>query len=89
MEASLLAGWDNFYLITGGAAAGLAGITFVVITLATETRRVGQAAVRGFVTPIIAHFGAVLALSAYVTMPRHGAVSLSLGVGAVGLAGLI
>ena len=89
MESALLAGWDNFYLIAGGAAGGLAGITFVVITLVTDTRGVGEEAVRGFVTPIIAHFGAVLALSAFITMPRHTTFSLSLGIGAVGLAGLI
>ena len=31
MEASLLAGWENFYVITGSAAGGLTGLTFVVI----------------------------------------------------------
>jgi hypothetical protein len=89
MESSLLAGWDNFYLITGGAAGGLAGLTFVVITLATDSHRVSPVAVKGFVSPIIVHFGAVLALAAYITMPRHTVLSLSLGVGALGLGGLI
>jgi hypothetical protein len=89
MESVLPTGWDNFYLIAGGAAGGLAGITFVVITLVTDTRRVGEESVRGFVTPIITHFGAVLCLSAFITMPGHTATSLSLGIGAEGLAGLI
>jgi len=31
MTESLLAEWDNFYVITGSASAGLAGLTFVVI----------------------------------------------------------
>jgi hypothetical protein len=30
VTASLLAEWDNFYVITGSSAAGLTGLTFVV-----------------------------------------------------------
>lgn len=30
MESSLLAGWDNFYVIAGAAAGGLTGLTFVL-----------------------------------------------------------
>jgi hypothetical protein len=89
MESALLSGWDNFFVITGGAAGGLTGLTFVVITLAADAHRVKRVAVRAFVTPTIVHFGAVLALAAYLTMPRHTVVSLSLGLGAVGLAGLV
>jgi hypothetical protein len=57
MASSPLAGWDNFYVIAGSAAAGLTGLTFVVIALAS--------------------------------MPNHGQLSLSLGFGACGVAGLI
>jgi hypothetical protein len=89
MENSLLAGWDNFYVITGGAAGGLTGLTFVVITLVADTHRVRPVAVRTFVSPTIVHLGTVLALAAYLTMPRHTVVSLSLGLGVVGLAGLV
>lgn len=89
MESSLLAGWDNFYVIAGGAAGGLTGLTFVVISLAADAHRVKHVAVKAFVTPTIVHFGAVLALAAYLTMPRHTVVTLSLGLGVVGLAGLI
>jgi hypothetical protein len=89
MEASLLAGWDNFYVIAGGAAGGLTGLTFVVITLAADAHRVAPMGVKAFVTPTIVHFGAVLALAAYLTMPRHTVMSLSLGLGAVGAAGLV
>src|SRR6202167_4117888 len=89
MESSLLAGWDNFYVITGGAAGGLTGLTFVVITLAADAHRVKPVAVKAFVSPTIVHFGTVLALAAYLTLPRQTVVSLSLGLGVVGLAGLI
>ena len=89
MESSLLAGWDNFYVIAGGAAGGLTGLTFVVITLSADAHRVAPLGVKAFVTPTIVHFGAVLALAAYLSMPRHTMVSLSLGLSLVGLAGLL
>jgi hypothetical protein len=89
MESSLLSGWDNFFVITGGAAGGLTGLTFVVITLAADAHRVVPAGVKAFVTPTIVDFGAVLALAAYLTMPRHTVLTLSLGLGVAGLAGLI
>jgi len=89
MELSPLTGWDNFYVIAGSAAAGLTGLTFVVITLSAGARRVNAVGLHTFVTPTIVHFGAVLAVAAYLSMPRHGPLSLSLGVGAAGLAGLV
>lgn len=89
MESSLLAGWDNFYVIAGGAAGGLTGLTFVVISLAADAHRLKHVAVRAFVTPTIVHFGVVLALAAYLTMPRHTVLTLSLGLGVVGLTGLV
>ena len=39
MDASLLAGWENFYVITGSAAGGLTGLTFVVIALVTRANQ--------------------------------------------------
>jgi hypothetical protein len=89
MESSLLAGWDNFYVIAGGAAGGLTGLTFVVIALAADAHRVRPVGVKAFVSPTIVHFGVVLALAAYLTMPRHTICSISLGLGVVGLAGLV
>jgi len=89
MDASLLAGWENFYVITGSCAGGLTGITFVVIALIREVQRVRPTGVGAFVTPTIVHFGGVLALAAYLSMPRQGVMSLSVGFGVAGLAGLI
>jgi hypothetical protein len=89
MELSPLSGWDNFYVIAGSSAAGLTGLTFVVITLSAGARRVSAAGLHTFVTPTIVHFGAVLAIAAYLSMPRHGKLSLSLGLGVAGIAGLI
>jgi hypothetical protein len=89
MAPSTLADWANFYVITGSAAAGLTGLTFVVIALAADAHRLSTTGLRAFVTPTIVHFGTVLALAAYLCMPRQGVMSLSLGFGAAGAAGLI
>ena len=39
LSMKLLEGWDNFYVILGSAAAGLIGLTFVVIALLSDVRR--------------------------------------------------
>jgi hypothetical protein len=89
MTTSLLAEWDNFYVITGSSAAGLAGLTFVVIALASDSNRVNLRALRVYVSPIIVHFSFVLGLAAYLSMPHQGVLSLSLGFGVAGAAGLV
>jgi hypothetical protein len=89
MPTSLLADWTNFYVITGSAAAGLTGLTFVVIALASDAQRASTAGLRAFVTPTIVHFGAVLTLAAFLNMPRLSVLNLSIGFGAAGIAGLI
>src|SRR5271170_684046 len=50
MATSLLAEWDNFYVITGSAAAGLTGLTFVVIALAADANRVDARGLHAYVT---------------------------------------
>jgi hypothetical protein len=88
MDASLLAGWENFYVITGSAAGGLTGLTFVVIALITDARRVRPAGLNTFVTPTIVHFCIVLALAAYLSMPSPQLWTLSTGFGIAGATGL-
>jgi hypothetical protein len=90
MEATLLSGWDNFYVITGSAAAGLTGLTFVVIALVRDnTRSVHPTGLRTFVTPTIVHFSTVLALAAYLMVPGHVRASLSGGLLLSGAAGCV
>lgn len=89
MAPSLLADWANFYVITGSAAAGLTGLTFVVIALGSDNQRASTVGLRTFVTPTIVHFGAVLALAAFVSMPHQSAMFLGIGFGAAGFAGLV
>src|SRR2546429_9774829 len=88
MDASPLAGWENFYVIIGSWAGGLTGLTFVVIALIRDAARVQPAGLHAFVTPTIVHFGAALALAANLSMPHQSVPTLSAGVGVVGPGGL-
>jgi len=89
MSPSPLAEWDNFYVIVGSAAAGLTGLTFVVISLAGDAARVSLVGLRTFVTPTIVHFCAVLGLSAYLSAPHQWVTSLCIGFGVAGTAGTV
>jgi len=86
---TLLAGWENFYIILGSAAAGLTGLTFVVIALIADAHTANETGLRAFVTPTIVHFGTVHALSAFLTAPHQTLMSLSIGLGTAGIVGLI
>ena len=93
MGPSLLAGWENFYVIIGSAAGGLTGLTFVLIALIREVlhRDAGGQQPTGlaaFVTPTIVHFSGILALCAFLSMPRQRTASLSVGFALAGIAGL-
>jgi hypothetical protein len=58
---SPLATWQNFYVITGSAAAALTGLVFVVITLIAGARVRGSSETLGtFSTPNVVHFGAAI-----------------------------
>jgi len=90
MDASLLAGWDNFYVIIGSSAGGLTGLTFVVIALIRETAQgVRPTGLGAFVTPMIVHFCGVLALAAFMSMPHQTPATLSVGLALGGLAGVV
>jgi hypothetical protein len=81
-------GWDNFYVILGSAAAALLGLTFVVIALIAE-RRANPAGLAGYITPTIVHFGTVLGLSCFVSVPHQNVIGLSIGCGSTALGLLI
>jgi hypothetical protein len=85
----LLEGWDNFYVILGSAAAALIGLTFVVIALLADARRASSAGVQGYITPTIVHFGCVLVVALYLSVPAHTRLSLSIGLAIGGIGTLI
>lgn len=89
MDSSPLAGWDNYYVIIGSSAGGLTGLTFVVIALIREAMQgVRPAGVGAYVTPTIVHFGGVLALAAFLSMPHQHLQTVSAGLAIAGVAGL-
>jgi hypothetical protein len=76
--------WDNFYVIVGSSAAGLTGLTFVVIALGSDRGMVRLPGLRTFLTPIVMHFGTALWMSALLCIPGHSALSLALCTGVTG-----
>jgi hypothetical protein len=82
---AVLKGWENFYVITGSSAAGLTGLTFVVIALASDANMVRLSGLRTFITPIVIHFSSVLWLASILSIPGHTALSLAICIGITGL----
>jgi hypothetical protein len=87
MALAQLAEWANFYVITGSAAAGLTGLTFVVIALTSDAGRVNAVGLNTFITPSIVHFGTVLALAAFMCVPHPTSLRLTFGMGAAAIGG--
>jgi len=89
MEGTLpLESWTNFYVIVGSAAAGLTGLTFVVITLVADTHAVRLTGLRAFITPTIVHFCTTLGLAALLNVPKLTALGLGICLGVTGLIGV-
>ena len=70
----MLSQWGTFFTLTGGAAATLTGLMFVVITLIRreDFDKADENAIQTFSTPTVMHFGSALLLSAILTAPWHG-----------------
>jgi hypothetical protein len=93
-EALGLNAWENFYVIVGSSAAALTGLTFIVITIAADSRRDNSPGVRlkglrAFITPTVVYFGTALWLSALMAVPGQTATSLSICVIVTGVLGLV
>ena len=89
MESLPLSHWENFYVIVGSAAAGLTGLTFVVIALVRDVATVSPSGLSTWVTPTIVHFGGVLALAAFLSMPDLSVLILSTALAVGGVAGVV
>jgi hypothetical protein len=72
-----LQGWQNFYLLTGTAAATLIGLMFVAVTFGASlvTKETAQSA-RAFLDPTFIHFAQVLLTACVLTIPTLGPVFL-------------
>ena len=88
-----LQGWQNFYLLTGTAAATLTGLMFVAVTFGSSlvTKETAQFA-RAFLDPTYLHFGQVLLTACVLTIPTLGPTllgSLLIVAAALRLGGLL
>jgi hypothetical protein len=64
-------GWDNFYLLIGGAAGALIGLLFIVVTLLRDgSAGLKLTAAAAYMTPTVAHLSLVLVMSAVATAPH-------------------
>lgn len=82
-------GWDNFFVLLGTAAAGLIGLLFVVVTLTTGVERSRALRAGGiYMTPIAAHFGVVLSISACALVPRLTSPQLAILIAVLAAVGL-
>ena len=87
---SLLSAWESFYVIVGSSGAALTGLQFVVIALITDTHaKSTNREIDTFGTPTIVHFCAVLLIAAALSAPWQALSSVSLFLGACGVAGII
>jgi hypothetical protein len=88
---TVLAGWENFYVIVGSSAGALIGLQFVVMTLlADRPNRPGLAlAGSAFATPTIVHFGTVLLLSALISAPWQTFGTPAILWGLLGFTGMV
>ncbi len=89
MNATPLAGWENFYVIVGSSAGALIGLQFVVMTLVAERLKPSTETTDAFATPSVIHFGVVLLLSALLSAPWSGIVAVALLWGLAGLGGIV
>lgn len=83
---STLAGWAEFYVLTGTAAAALTGLQFVVQTLlASEPVRVlggddPEGGIAAFSSPTVVHLTLALIISSAMCAPWPGFTSLRLSL---------
>jgi hypothetical protein len=83
-------GWDNFYLIIGGAAGALIGLMFVVATLGTGRNR--DESLRGasiYMTPTVVSFSVVMVASALSAVPHLTTAAAASILGAIAATGAI
>jgi hypothetical protein len=83
-------GWENFYLVTGGAAGALIGLMFVVATLGTGRSR--EESLRGasmYMTPTVVCFSVVMVVSAFIAVPHLASVAVAAILGAIAAAGTL
>ncbi len=88
---SLLARWQNFYVIIGAAAATLTGLMFVATTLYAGVRievSSARAGLEAFATPTLVHFALALLVAAILSAPWQALWQAGLLLALTGLGGV-
>ncbi|MEP7287979.1 MAG: hypothetical protein ABI947_19680 [Chloroflexota bacterium] len=82
--------WQNFYFMIGGAAATLAGLMFVALSLGLHLiTKVTQTDLNLFATPSISYFVSTLLLAAVMLVPTYTPPALALILCLGGIAGMV
>ena len=78
--------WQNFYILTGTAAATLIGLLFVAISIGGYIpEKEARAYTRTFVDPILINYAQVLILSCLALMPLQNALVFPIAVALLGV----
>ncbi len=86
----MLRSWQNFYFMTGGAAAALLGLMFVALSLGQHLiSNTTRATFHMFVTPSIVYFMSALLFSCVMLNPAYTPQSLALVLLIGGVCGLL
>src|SRR4051794_34804657 len=89
MAETIFAGWEDFYLLIGSAAAALIGLLFVVVTLTTRMGRCdAERGARLYMSPIVFHLAAIFVLSAVAMAPGLPQPATAVFAGAAAFVGL-
>jgi hypothetical protein len=81
--------WHDFYVITGGGAAALVGLMFVVISIGPQIGARSRESVRAFVSPTVVFFASVLVIASIMTMPTLGTTARGGALALIGAAGVV
>jgi hypothetical protein len=88
--ASILSGWENFYLIVGPSAAALIGLQFIVMTLIADSKPelIAMDSISAFGTPTVFHLGGVVVISVIVSAPWPSLYPASVALAICGIIGI-
>jgi hypothetical protein len=82
--------WHDFYVLLGGAAATLVGLTFVAASIGAGAMTSShEAGLNAFITPTVVHFAAILGAALLVLVPFASVVGLGTVLFAEGIAGIV
>jgi hypothetical protein len=86
---SLLAAWQNFYVLIGSSSAALTGLMFVATTLIAGSRsRASDQSIAAFGTPTVVHFCVALFVAAILSAPWPALWNAAVLLGLAGLGGV-